>query len=70
VPPQRVQVLVNDLQEYRRDAVKAAKFYPVAHWDEEKGPKAWNVGMFKWGYRWMEINKDVWKPREPEDDKK
>jgi len=66
-PPQRIQMLVNDLQPYRKTAAKAANFHPVTVWDNSKGPKEWKAGIYQWQNTWLEINKDEWKSSEEED---
>ncbi|KIJ51373.1 hypothetical protein M422DRAFT_203530 [Sphaerobolus stellatus SS14] len=69
ISPQRIRILVHDLEPYKREALKSTHFHPVKDWDPKDGPKEWTSGIYGWNYRWHEVTKDEWKPTIMAEDK-
>lgn len=58
----RVRVVSSDLESYKADTLRAAKFHPVSNWDGTE-PQEWKVGVYGWRSRWVEVTREEWAKR-------
>ncbi|KAF8589503.1 hypothetical protein K439DRAFT_1383386 [Ramaria rubella] len=58
--PRRVRIVNSDLDSYKAATLRAAKFHSISDWSSNE-PLEWNVGVFRWKNRWVEVTREEWK---------